>query len=161
MNIHEWAALSSFMLVALPLIYAGIKDAKTMKIPNRIHLMLLAVGVLHLFAAGFSIHAVLWAALGMFLGGFPLLILAVITKGKCVGGGDVKLAACAGFVFGGLLSYLVLCAALLLFLFGGLIICGAKKRKLDTPLPFAPFYAAAGILTCAVIFTIEILEVVT
>lgn len=144
LNIYVWMQTGSYILVMLLLAYAGIKDAKTMLIPNRVHPMLLAAGVLRLFSSGITVHAILWAAAGMVLGGAPLLILAFITKGRCVGGGDIKLAACASFVFGGLWGYAVLCVALILFLLGSL------KTKRNVPMPLGPFYAVAGISACVV-----------
>ncbi|MFT9078373.1 prepilin peptidase [Ethanoligenens sp.] len=137
--IHFGAVLSGFLLVVLPLLYAGIVDARTKQIPNRVLPFLLASGVIHLMMAGFSLSAVFWAVIGFLAGGIPLLLLAFITKGKCVGFGDIKLAACAGFALG-IASYLVLMAALCLFLIGSSIICIVKKLPLNTPLPFGPFY---------------------
>lgn len=79
----------------------------------------------------------------MALGGFPFLILALF-KGT-IGGGDVKLAGSAGFVLGGLLSYLTLMAALFAFVIFGCFIKPKKGRKEAPGLPFAPFYAAAAL----------------
>jgi leader peptidase (prepilin peptidase)/N-methyltransferase len=81
-----------------------------------------------------------------FLAGFPLFILALWRK--TIGGGDVKLAASAGFALGWLGSYLALIAALIGFVLNALFHQPRKRAKetgVALSLPFAPFYAAAGI----------------
>ncbi|MFT9076357.1 prepilin peptidase [Ethanoligenens sp.] len=148
--IHFWAVLSSCLLVVLPLLYAGIVDAKTRQIPNRVLPFLIASGVIHLMMIGFSPSADFWAICGFFAGGLPLLILAFFTKGKCVGFGDIKLAACAGFALG-IASYPVLMAALCLFLIGSSVFYAAKKTRMNTPLPFGPYYAAAALVVYSTI----------
>lgn len=162
MNIGTWirfgALLSSFLLVALPLLYAGFVDAKTKQIPNRVHPFLLAAGVIQLMLAGFSVFAIVWAVVGLCAGGVPLLLLAFITKGKCVGAGDIKLAACAGFVLG-MASYPVLMAALCLFLAGGSIRCVVKKTPVNTPLPFGPFYAVTVLVVYIAIAVVTFFRV--
>lgn len=154
--IHFGAVLSSLLLVALPLLYAGIVDARTKQIPNRVLPFLIASGIIHLMMTGFSQSAVFWAVVGFLAGGIPLLILAFLTKGKCVGFGDIKLAACAGFALG-ILSYPVLMVALGLFIFGSLLICATKKLPFNTPLPFGPFYAVSGVIACAVVSVLTLI----
>lgn len=81
-------------------------------------------------------------ALGLF---FYLLI--VITKGKGMGGGDLKLGVFLGLVFGFPYSLLVLMLSFLLgSIFGiGLILFGQKK--FGQTMPFGPFLALGGIMT--------------
>ena len=130
----------SFTLFIAALLYAAISDAKTREIPNAAHLLLLIAGALNILARGLTAYDFISALLGLFLGSFPLLILALWRK--TIGGGDVKLAASAGFVLGWLGSYLALMAALIAFV---LFACLRRPKKEAPALPFAPFYAAAGI----------------
>ena len=133
----------AFAIFVSALLLAAVTDAKTHQIPNIAHLLLLTAGVLNLLACGLSLHSIVSALFGLFLGGFPLLILAIL-RGT-VGGGDVKLAASGGFALGWLGSYLALMAALIGFVLFALIHRPKKKgRGTDRtqPLPFAPFYAA-------------------
>lgn len=156
--IRFWAVLSSCLLVALPLLYAGIVDAKTRQIPNRVLPFLIASGIIHLMMTGFSQSAVFWAVVGFLAGGIPLLVVALITKGKSVGFGDIKLAACAGFALG-IASYPVLMAALCLFLLGGAVICAVRKTPLNTPLPFGPFYAVTVLVVYITIVVVTFFRV--
>lgn len=57
----------------------------------------------------------------------------------------MKLAASAGFALGWLGSYLALMTALIAFVLFAVLYRPAKKDKAALALPFAPFYAAAGI----------------
>ena len=136
----SYGALTLFIAA---LLIAAVSDAKTREIPNSAPLLLLIAGALNILAGGPTVHGIVSALLGMFLGGFPLFILALWLK--AIGGGDVKLAASAGFALGWLGSYLALIAALIGFVLFGLFHLPGKKEKDEAlPLPFAPFYAAAG-----------------
>ena len=130
---------SLFLAALLPAAYS---DMKTRTIPNFSSLFLFVAGFLHLFADGFSVQRFLSALLGAAIGGIPLLIMALCRNS--VGGGDVKLAASAGFVLGWLWSYLALMTALFAFVLYGCIIQSKKNENKAPCLPFAPFYAAAA-----------------
>lgn len=126
------------------LLFAAVSDAKSREIPNAAPLLLLAAGLLKLALTPY-ISALLSALLGAFLGGFPLLILALFCHS--IGGGDVKLAASAGFALGWLGSYLALLAGLVGFVLYGGMKCSGKKHKTpneteNPAFPFAPAYAA-------------------
>lgn len=137
-------AYDAFTLFIVALLIAAVSDVKTRQIPNVAPLLLLTAGLLNLFSGGPNLHGILSALLGLFLGGFPLLILAIF-RGT-IGGGDVKLAASAGFVLGWLGSYLALMTALTVFvLFAAIYRPIKKEKKAVLALPFAPFYAVAGI----------------
>lgn len=81
------------------------------------------------------------------LTGAFFLFLAVITKGKGMGGGDVKLA----FVMGLILGFPNIITALYLaFLSGGVVasvLLLFKKKHFGQTIPFGPFLALATIIT--------------
>lgn len=135
-------SLAALVLTGVALFYAALQDAKTMCIPNRVHLFLIAAGFLRLAAVGFSFQSVLFAVSGLLAGAVPLLLLGVFSK--AVGGGDIKLAGSTGFFLGGILSYIVLMAALILFIFFG-------GRRIKQKVQFGPYYAATGIAGAAII----------
>lgn len=125
------------------LLWASVSDLKTRTIPNLVSLLLLAAGVLNLFTDGFSSQRLLSAFAGAAIGFIPLFVMALL-KGT-IGGGDVKLAASAGFALGWLPSYLTLMTALLMFVLFGCCTMPKKQDKEAPGLPFAPFYAAAAL----------------
>ncbi len=86
-------------------------------------------------------HFVAAAVIGLF---FAALI--VITKGKGMGGGDMKLAAAMGLVFG---WPDIIFTAIISFVVGSIFGIGAmlfKKEKLKSKIAFGPFLAAAGLI---------------
>jgi leader peptidase (prepilin peptidase) / N-methyltransferase len=138
------------------LLIAAVSDAKSREIPNAAPLLLLIAGVLKLALVP-TVPTVISALLGAFLGGFPLLILALFSNS--IGGGDVKLAASSGFALGWLDSYLALLAGLVGFVLYGGMMCAGRKRKMpdgkeNTAFPFAPLYAAGCVailvLSCVI-----------
>jgi len=83
---------------------------------------------------------------GLLASGF-FLFLVLITKGKGMGLGDVKLAGLMGLV----LSWPnILIALFLSFLFGaviGIILIIGKRKKLKSQVPFGPFLVGSTIIT--------------
>ncbi len=139
---HLFLLFCTAVLFTAALSMATISDLKARTVPNLAPLLLLAAGVLNLFATGFSVHRLISVLLGAAIGGFPLLMMALF-RGS-IGGGDVKLAASAGFVLGWLPSYLALMAALFAFVLYGCFIQPKKDEEKAPSLPFAPFYAVAA-----------------
>lgn len=72
--------------------------------------------------------------------------LIVITKGRGMGGGDMKLAAAMGLVFG---WPDIIFVAIISFVIGSVLGIGAmvfKKEKLKSKIAFGPFLAASGLI---------------
>lgn len=139
--------LCELALFVAGLLTAAVSDAKSREIPNAAPLLLLTAGGLKLVLV-FNMPALLSALLGAFLGGLPLLILALFSHS--IGGGDVKLAGSAGLALGWLGSYLALLMGLAGFVLYGGVKCIGKKRgtpdeKENPVFPFAPAYAVGGI----------------
>lgn len=97
-----------------------------------------------------------YGCLMAFLIGLFFYILIVITRGRGMGGGDLKLGVFLGLAFGFPYSLVVLMLSFLLgSVYGiGLIILG--KKKFGQTLPFGPFMSIAGII--AVFWGSEILN---
>lgn len=83
--------------------------------------------------------------MALVLGSFFYLLI-VLTKGKGMGGGDLKLGVFLGLAFGFPYSIVVLMLSFLLgSVFGvGLILIG--KKKFGQTLPFGPFMSLAGLI---------------
>lgn len=105
-----------------------------------------------------STSAILSALLGVFLGGSPLLILALFSHS--IGGGDVKLTASAGLALGWRGSYLALLAGLVGFVLYGGMKCPVKKNetsgeKENPAYPFAPPYAVGCVAILVLSFILR------
>lgn len=81
-------------------------------------------------------------SLGLF---FYLLI--IVTRGKGMGGGDLKLGVFLGLVFGFPYSLMVLMLSFLLGALFGIALILIGKKKFGQTMPFGPFLSLAGVIT--------------
>ena len=81
----------------------------------------------------------------MLVGGGFFTVIVVASNGKWMGGGDIRI----GLLLGALLGWQGFATALFIASVSGSIFgvvqIFSKKRRLKSPLPFAPFLAMGGI----------------
>jgi leader peptidase (prepilin peptidase)/N-methyltransferase len=137
-----FAAIFTFALIALTFI-----DFDTQLLPDDITLPLLWLGLLFNLNTGFTdIHSAVIGAVAGYLSLWSVYWLFKLATGKeGMGYGDFKLLAAIGAWFGWqLLPAVILLSSITGALIGiGLIIF--TKRGRETPMPFGPFLAIAGI----------------
>ncbi|SFQ05899.1 Type IV leader peptidase family protein [Lachnospiraceae bacterium XBB1006] len=127
-------------LLCLPVLIAlAVTDYKTHTIPKKYWMYLLCVGVGYSILAGQQVHRMVLDALAL---GVPLWMIFILSKGKMLGGGDVKLMAAAGVLLGTTNGY----RALLLSLFIALVTELPRYRK-GRAFALGP-YLAMGIGIC-------------
>ncbi|HEY8314823.1 MAG TPA: A24 family peptidase [Candidatus Baltobacteraceae bacterium] len=85
------------------------------------------------------------ALLGVLCAGGPLLALYAISRGRGLGLGDVKLAACIGAAFGATSAAIAIGAAFVLGGAWGAWLLLSRRASRGTPIRFAP-YIFAGML---------------
>lgn len=92
-----------YCLLFSALIVLGVIDFRTYEIPVGINIFILTLGLIrivtdlsHWFSYGIGLLAV----------SIPLLLIYLVTKGRGIGGGDVKLMAAAGLLIGWKLNIL-------------------------------------------------------
>lgn len=135
-------------------------DIRTRRVPNRALVFFcpaaLASLPIHMQTAGASF----WGALGFSLAGCTvgfliLLTAALLSKGGAgVGGGDIKLAAAAGFIYGPYRMLGILMLAALLSACAALItLCRLRGKAKRLSLPFVPFIAAGSLITLIISMT--------
>lgn len=141
-----WQLPVYMALFALLIVISAI-DMKTMEIPNGLVIAGFIVGGAQLIAAVFTDAFGSWLelAIGLFAGGLPLLLIALIAsavlKRDAMGGGDIKLMAFCGLVIGWKLvipAYLIGIVAGALV--SGILMAAGKKQRGDE-IPFGPFLA--------------------
>jgi leader peptidase (prepilin peptidase)/N-methyltransferase len=124
------------------LIVLSLIDWRTYEIPFGINVYLFILGIIREVYDGISATIILDF---LIVSGF-LMLIYIVTKGKGIGGGDIKLMAVAGLLLG---SKLVLVAFILGCFYGSVIhIIRMKISKADHMLAMGP-YLSAGILTAA------------
>lgn len=138
---------SAYCLVVSALIVLSLIDFRTNIIPVGINIFIVVSGLLVVlikyFYFGRNTGMILDHIIGMLAVSLFLLVLLLLSGGRAMGGGDVKLMGAAGLVLGWQLIILA-------FMIG--CICAAvihplrmKQGKADRVLAFGP-YLAAGIL---------------
>ena len=164
---HPTSYISAFLwiLVFLTLLLITLIDLRLNLIPDEasIFLVILGIFLIILTASQFSLaegsflgpyaamaglrqniwlnHMLAAVSSGIFFG-----LIIVITRGRGMGGGDLKLGAALGVVFGwpDILALLVLAFIIgSLFGLGGII---RRKKTLKSAMPFGPFLALASVL---------------
>jgi len=85
--------------------------------------------------------------LGAIIGSSFFALQFFISKGKWVGGGDIRLGALMGLILGWKFLLIALFLAYLIGAVFGLILIALNKKKMSSQVPFGPFLAAATFIT--------------
>ncbi len=122
------------------LLAAAIADQRTREIPLVLNGALFILGVLRIWSGGVPVGE---AVIGVFCVSLPLELLLRVTRGRAIGGGDVKLTAAGGLLVGWKLCVLA-------FWIGGIlaVLLNAPhlgKARTGHTVAFGP-YLAAGFL---------------
>lgn len=128
-----------YCLLFSALIVLSVIDFRTYEIPLGINIFILTLGLIHIVT-----DLSLWSSyvIGFFSVSVPLLLIYLVTKGRGIGGGDVKLMAVAGLLIGWKLNVL---GFLLGCILGSVIhICRMKLSGESHVLAMGP-YLAMGI----------------
>lgn len=83
---------------------------------------------------------------GLIIGAF-FAIQFLVSQGKWIGGGDIRLGMLMGFLLGLELGVVALFMSYVVGAFVGIALILAKKRKLDSQVPFGTFLSGATIIT--------------
>ena len=148
-------AYGLWLMSALIVIF--FTDLKHRIIPDQVVYPTIAIAFLfQAYSLRSTVDSYLLAALGA---GLFFLILHLITRGKGMGFGDVKLAFLMGLVLGPLRVILALYLAFLTGAFTGVILILAEKKKFGEQIPFGPFLVGSTIV--ALFWGQEIVEWLT
>ncbi len=141
-----------FWLVFLSaLIFLALYDLKWLLLPNRVvYPMIIGATILVIIESVFfggGIDVIKDSAVGMFFAGGIFYALFAVSKGRWIGGGDVKLGIFIGIFLGlsrSILTFILAfnVAAIIIL---PLLLLGVVKRK--TPIPFGPFLIFATIIS--------------
>ncbi len=128
-----------------------VYDIRWFLLPNRIIYPLMWLALIQVLVLSIIFHGRLesltTAAWGIVIGGGLFYALFQISKGKWIGGGDVKLGALLGLIVGGPgMSLLLLFTASLLGTVVALPLLATGRVKRDSHLPFGPFLIVAAII---------------
>jgi len=135
----------------LAVLAAAVIDLKTRTIPNTISLALLGIRlILFIFECIFTDQAVGYlvsSIIGGFLCALVLIIANKFSKGG-IGGGDIKLLACVGFMCGLYVVFSTLLLALVACIIVSGILLVLKKCTAKDHMPFGPFIYIGYSIMC-------------
>lgn len=148
-SVLGWLAFISWLACLVLLISLLIYDLKWMLLPNKLVIAATVTGIINIgFIAGIQGASYVLGALagGAIIVGLFWLLFEV-SKGKWIGGGDVKLA----FILGALAgtpyrAVLLVFIASVLGTIVSLPLLASKKLKATAKIPFGPFLIAATII---------------
>ena len=151
-----WQSSQNYTLYPIPytLIFITVlaiiflTDIKKMFIPDRV----MVPAIIVVAVAGMTVENIL---AGLIIGGFFMLLI-ILTNGKGMGGGDVKLGAFMGLGLGlvnGILAVMLAFFTGAIFGIGAIII---KRKKFGEHLPFGPFLVLGSLI--ALFWGSEIIE---
>lgn len=137
-----------FALVGLVALTAY--DLKWMLLPNTIVYKLMSLAIFGVLVDAFVFNqtdALFAAIYGGLVGGGIFYVLFQVSKGKWIGGGDVKLGALLGILVGGPMNALaMLFVASLLGCIVSAVLLIFKKANPTSRIPFGPFLIVAAII---------------
>ncbi|HVQ43633.1 MAG TPA: prepilin peptidase [Candidatus Saccharimonadia bacterium] len=145
----DWVRLGFWLVLATMLIVLAVYDARWMILPDKVMLPLMAVGVVYAATMAVATHSpqVLWGALAAALvagGAFYALVWA--TKGRAMGGGDIKLAFAMGLVLGAQGTAVAMLVAFNVAAAVGVAMIASRRRGRHDHIPFGPYLVGGTIV---------------
>lgn len=141
--VEESEALILFVrdaLMTLVLVMIFMFDYRASIIPDRLTVPGMILAILFNVWLGMSIESILLG--GLLLGGF-FAIQFLLSDGKWVGGGDVRMGMLMGFLLGPLLGVVGLFISYVVGAAAGLVLILSKRKELHSHVPFGTFLALA------------------
>ena len=134
-----------------------VADVKYHLIPDSLQFVFLVLALCY-----HLVQAASWLMLGSFIVSgilvmLPILILYLITRGRGMGFGDVKLAFVIGFLLGTIPGWIALYIGFIAGSVVGVALLITKKKKLKSQIAFGPFLIIGIVLS--VFYQTEIIRV--
>ncbi|HRH31818.1 MAG TPA: A24 family peptidase [bacterium] len=139
-----WVLFVRDALVACALVLIFIFDYRAFIIPDRITIPAMIIAIICNVALGLPVVSILLG--GFLLGGF-FAVQFLMSQGRWVGGGDIRMGMLMGFLLG---PWLGVEALLLSYVAGAAVGVGlllTKKRDMDSHVPFGTFMAIGTVVT--------------
>jgi len=128
--------LISYLVFAAFTVLIFVYDFKWQIIPDRFSLPAIAIILILNFFAGVSVYSM---AIGAAIAGGFFLLQFLISKGRWIGGGDIRLGALIGVALGFQKTILALLISYVLGAVISLILIYLQKKKMDSEIAFGTF----------------------
>ncbi len=141
-GVVAWVGLGFWLVMAVMLIVLAVYDARWMILPDKVMLPLIGVAAVYVATMSLLRHSpqVAIGALAAALvagGGFYLLV--AVTKGRAMGGGDIKLAFAMGLMLGVQGTAVALLVAFNVAAVVGVVMIATKVKGRRDQIPFGPY----------------------
>lgn len=147
----QYVAFATWITSLVGLVALAVYDLKYMILPDRIMFIMYGVagvGLVVQFALGRPLSDVKSVALSILICGGIFWLLYQVSKGKWIGGGDVKLGFLLGLLIATpMLSFLMLFLASFIATLVAVPLLIGKKIKRNAHIPFGPFLIVSTIIT--------------
>ncbi len=144
----QWLSFGFWLYWLSALIILAVYDLRWYLLPDQVLLPAIGVGVVRAVYLGISNHSPSTTyhllAAGLAAGGL-FYALAAVSKGKWMGGGDIKLVALMGLILGPSKTVVAMILAFNSAAIVGLVLIGLKRKKRADHIPFGPFLVAGTI----------------
>ena len=152
-NLHgaQIAVFIFWLLLLVGFVALAVYDLKWLLLPNRIiypsACLAVVIAVITVASSSDTVKALLNVILAVIISGGVFYILFQVSKGKWIGGGDVRLGWLLGLVVATPgRSILLLFTASVLGTLTSLPLLATKKLKRNSVIPFGPFLIVAAIV---------------
>ncbi len=126
----------AIMTIALVLVF--MFDYRASVIPDRVTIPAIIIAILLNFWLGMDVGMMLLG--GLIIGGF-FAVQYLLSNGRWVGGGDVRMGMLMGFLLGPVLGVVGLFLSYILGSIIGIFLLTVQKRELESHVPFGTFLA--------------------
>jgi len=143
-----WTLFVLWLVFLVGFMALAVYDLRWMELPNKIIYPLIGLVVVQVFVKGWATGEMVQAISGAFLGflliGGLFYVLYQVSKGRWIGGGDVKLAFVLGpLVGGGIEAVLVIFFASVIGTIVSVPFMAKKSLRMTSRIPFGPFLLLA------------------
>ena len=146
-NLSEIIFLLGVVFLLWVLVFIFLYDFKYYLILDKIVIPAILVAFIWQLSQDFSLDNLVKVTLGAVVGGGFFAAQFIISKGRWIGGGDIRLGALLGAMLG---WPLVVLALVLAYFLGSAVAIGllvSGKKKWGSQIPFGTFLAVAAIIT--------------
>lgn len=145
-SVSELPLTAFYLLISLILIFTFFYDLKYLEISDRILIPGIVIAIIGALSFGVTPN-ITSALIGMAIGVSFFLIQILISRGKWVGGGDIRIGAFMGALLG---WQMVLAALVISYIIGSIVtipLLLIGKEKLGNKVPLGPFLVTGTFVT--------------
>jgi prepilin signal peptidase PulO-like enzyme (type II secretory pathway) len=147
-GLTEWVELGFWLIILVLLIVLAVYDARWLLLPDKIMLPLAVIAAVYSGTMAYLVHSqavFLGSAIAALAAGGVFWALVAGSKGRAMGGGDIKLAFVMGLILGVQGTAVALLRAFNVAAIVGVLMIAVKRRGRETPIPFGPYLVGGTI----------------